>query len=141
MTIKMNQSLHVASLTDPAIDIEGSDWNQYLKSRNPEFIKSKEGQTPVLFKIKRISTDMLLRLREYGKGDKATYRYLCFLSACSEYSFGDIVVSATLIPNTTVAEDAWLDQLRDEFGMETIEEMVDVAYKFQTLSKRNPHFV
>jgi hypothetical protein len=139
MTI--NQYLLVASLTDPAIDIEGSDWDQYLKTRVHAPLKCKEGQTPVLFKIKRIPTDMLLRLREYGKGDRATYRYLCFLSACSEYSFGDVVVSANLIPSTTVAEDVWLDQLRDEFGMETVEEMVDVAYKFQTLSKRNPHFV
>lgn len=139
MTI--NQFLLVASLTDPAIDIDGSDWDEYLKSRVHTFLKSKEGQTPVLFKIKRISTDMLLRLREYGKGDKATYRYLCFLSACSEYSIGTEVVSATLIPNTTVAEDAWLDILREEFGMDVIEEMVDVAYKFQTISKRNPHFV
>jgi len=141
MTIKIEQFLLVASLTDPAIDIANSDWDQYLKSRMHEFIKAKEGQTPVLFKIKRISTDMLLRLREFGKGDRATYRYLTFLSACTEYSIGGEVVSAELIPKSNVAADEWLDQLRDEFGMDVIEEMVDVAYKFQTLSKRNPHFV
>ena len=133
--------LLVASLTDPAIDVAASDWDQYLKSRMHEFLKHKEGMTPVLFKINRISTDMLLRLREFGKGDRATYRYLCFLTACTEYSIGGEVVSAPLIPNTNVAVDAWLDILRDEFGMDVIEEMVDVAYKFQTLSKRNPNFV
>ena len=141
MVMTINTFLLVASLTDPAIDIENSDWDEYLKTRVHTFLKPKEGLTPVLFKIKRISTDMLLRLREFGKGDRATYRYLTFLSACTEYSYGDIVVSAEFIPKSNVAVDEWLEQLRDEFGMTVVEEMVDVAYKFQTLSKRNPHFV
>jgi len=141
MTININQFLLVASLTDPAIDIANSDWDQYLKSRCHEFIKPKEGMELTLFKIKRISTDMLLRLREFGKGDRATYRYLTFLSACTEYSIGSEVVSAELIPKSNVAVDEWLDILREAFGMDVIEELVDISYKFQTLSKRNPHFV
>lgn len=139
MTI--TSEIYLPSLTDPAINGALSDMHAYAKSRDTAHLIYNEGEHPVLFSVKRISTDMLLRLREYGKGDKSTYRYLCFLSACTSYKQNEAVVSATLIPNTTVAEDAWLDILREEFGMDVIEELVDVAYKFQTLSKRNPYFV
>lgn len=137
----LTSELLVCSTTDSAINTAASDMFAYAKSRDTTHLVYNEGQHPVLFSVKRISTDMLLRLREFGKGDKATYRYLCFLSACLSYKQGEEVVTAELIKNTSVAEDAWLDILRDEFGMDIIEELVDVAYKFQTLSKRNPYFV
>jgi hypothetical protein len=133
--------LLVCSTTDSAINTAASDMFAYAKSRDTTHLVYNEGMHPVLFSVKRISTDMLLRLREFGKGDRATYRYLCFLSSCLSYKQGEEVVSAELIKNTSVAEDAWLDVLRDEFGMDIIEELVDVSYKFQTLSKRNPYFV
>lgn len=133
--------LFVCSTTDSAINTAASDMFAYAKSRDTAHLVYNEGMHPVLFSVKRISTDMLLRLREFGKGDRATYRYLCFLTACTSYKHGEEVVSAELIKNTSVAEDAWLDILRDEFGMDIIEEILDVAYKFQTLSKRNPYFV
>lgn len=133
--------LSVCTFNDPAIDMQHSDLLEYTKTRDVSHLKFHEGMEPVFFTVKRITTDMLLRLKEFGKGDRATYRYLCFLTACTEYKIGEVKHEAKLIQNTTVAEDKWIDELRIEFGMDVVEELVDVAYKFQTLSKRNPLFV
>lgn len=134
-------SLQVITLDDPAIDVFNSDLVEYSKTRNLESLKLNEGMLPVIFKMKRLSTDMLLRLRDYSKGDKVTHHYLCFLASCNEYSIGDEITKATLISNTSLAEDSWLDKLREEFGMQAVEELVMVAHKLQTHSRRNPFFI
>lgn len=140
MTI-LKEAFQVVTLDDPAIDIINSNLNEYAKTRSLEHLKFIEGSQPVMFQMKRLGTDMLLRLRDYSKNDKTTFQYLCFLAACTEYKIGEEIFKATLISNISLAEDSWLDTLREEFGFEAVEELIAVAQKLQTHSKRNPFFL
>jgi len=142
MTTQTNNFIEVVSVLEQAINLKETNLTEYARTRNLELVKFVESDPkPAVFKLIRISSEMLLRLKEISKTDKTTFRYLCFLASCQEYRVGDEVVKAKLLDNTTIAEDLWIEQLREEFGFETVEELVLVAYKYQSISKRNPFYV
>lgn len=141
MTTTQNNFIHVVSLLDSAIDIKQTDLAEYAKTRNIDIVSFAADVKPALFKINRISSEFLLRLKEISKADRTTFRYLCFLASCQEYKIGEETVSAKLMDNTTIAEDLWIDQIRDEFGFDIVEELVTIANKYQSVSKRNPFYV
>lgn len=128
----------IITIDDPAIDHSTSNLLEYIKTRDISNLSFKG--SPVKFIVNRISTDMILRLREFSKGDKTTYQYLIFLASCQQYSIGEEVVNATLIDNTKLANDEWIENIRSEFGINALEELITVSFMIQSASKRNPNF-
>lgn len=133
--------IEIVTLDDPAIDLARSNLVEYSKTRNIEHLVFKDGLKPVYFTLQRLSTDMLLRLREFGKGDKVTYSYLLFLAACQQYRIDAETVSAVMLENTKLANDEWIETIRDEFGLGALEELINVCYIYQSNSKRNAAFI
>ena len=133
--------VEVVTLDDPAIDLARSNLLEYSRTRNIDHLVFKDELEPVYFILQRLSTDMLLRLREFGKGDKVTYSYLVFLAACQQYRIGAETVSAVMLDNTKLANDEWIETIRDEFGIAALEELINVCYIYQSNSKRNAVFI
>ena len=42
-----------------------------------------------------------------------------------------------MLENTKLANDEWIETIRDEFGLGALEELINVCYIYQSNSKRN----
>lgn len=130
---------------DPAIDWEATDAEEYRKHRNNELLVEKPGQKPVLFHIRRLPPAFVLSDIEATTsfGEKT------ILAVCGALYRVELPNGQPMTPKKTMkrhgvemADNQWITDLRDEFGVPTLYEMASLAIKHASLpAKQRGPFV
>lgn len=121
---------------DPALDLDAMDLDAYRKTRDPELIKCREGQTPARFRIKPLKAAYVVDALE-SQLQKTRYT-MAVLASCHEITLhnGEVIKPARMeraIFETQIADASWLDVIRNKFGLETVYEIGRVAFERATL--------
>ena len=133
--------LPVVSIEDPALDTDamGDDLAAYATTRDPALLKIKPGAKPTTFQVRGLSVGYLAGVVESERGKMRAL--LAVLGAVHEVETYD---GRVLQPEkvTTgafkqkIADDTWLNLLRDEVGFDALEEIGLVAISRAKLPKR-----
>ena len=113
---------------DPAIDVEASDIDKYLLTRDPSCLVIKAGMTPTKFVLKQLKAMYLSDVIEAHSAPSRRIM-LAFLTACHEVKLanGTSLVPAKLNPDPVYgvikADEEFYQRVNDECGMDAIREM------------------
>jgi len=130
---------------DPAIDTEKSDLSEYAKTRDEKHLVFLPDTRPNYFFVKKVPAAYILSLKDNSFGTNLT-KTLLFTVACHRIELGDgSVMEAELktqkiqggnsieLPTT----DKWVTEVCEEFGLEAVLEIGQVALDFGSLGKKN----
>lgn len=121
--------LRVVSTADPALDLDtmGDSLAEYARTRDPALLKFKLGAQPTWFVVRGMTVSYLFDV-VYSARNGRTQSALAFMAAVHEVELPD---GRRIAPDKIssgaykqkIAGDSWLDQLRDECGLDAIEEI------------------
>jgi hypothetical protein len=139
-------STNVSGPTPEATAELNKRWLEYIKSRDPEQFPVREGMTPTWFRVRRLPaaffTGVLSNIYPVEQR-----RYVAFQAACHQI---DVTEGTPLIAEkgekaqfklspasygTEMAGDDWCQEVADRFGLETVQEIGQVALDLCRLPK------
>jgi hypothetical protein len=123
---------------DPAINVEKSDLDAYRRTRDTDKLVMFDEPKPTVFKIKQPKAAFVMDNLARCTTDPAR-RMTAFQTCVHEIvlASGEVMKPASLTKaayGMVTADDAWLDRVRDKFGMAIIFEMGQAAIDLGQIS-------
>lgn len=135
---------------DPAISVKDSSIQEYAQTRDEKHLVFHEGATPDRFVIRKLTASEIATANDMYVGRPTQKAMAAFLIAVHQIEMGDGSVfeigkdeledKFIAGRKITLPKDSWVERVIEEFGLDTVVEIGQVAIDFAGLGKRATPF-